>query len=254
MTEILVAAGAIIAAALLLIAGYLLGARQGLHARSQLRRQSLDQAIKLHQTREQLTYHQAAADTLRESTTRTLDVLVKQGEALQLMVHEMVAPLVRRDKEVEELRVVIQDILAPLMQREQLALELANLSAGSGDRAGLAHLLDEIGEKGRFEAVLLSDDAGLPLAASASARDLDKLAALSSMVLVFAERVGRGGTPAQSLVIHDAENRETLCRIFSVGGQRLLLTAVCRGQHLSSTTLDAALSQVDKALLPEVPA
>lgn len=251
MFEIVIGAAAIVAATLLLTAGYLLGARQGLGARTHLRRQSLDQAIKLHQTREQLVYHQATADTLKESTNKTLDVLIKQGEALQLMVHEMVGPLVRRDKEVEELRVVIQEILAPLMQREQLALELANITTASGDRNGLTHLLDEIGAKGHFEALLLSDDEGLPVAASSNARDLDKLAALSSMVLVFADRMGRGGAAPQSLIVYDSENRESLCRIFHVGEQRLLLTAVCRGQHLSPTTLDAALSQVDKALLPE---
>lgn len=245
-------ASAVVAALLLACAGYLFGARHGLAARTLLRRQSLDQAIKLHQTREQLAYHQAAADTLKEGTGRALDVLGKQSEALQLMVQEMVGPLIRRDKDVEELRLVIQDVIAPLVQREQIAHELASIHAGSGDRAGLAPLLDEIGEKGRFEAVMLSDGDGLPLAASSSARDLDRLAALSSMVLVFAERIGRGGAaPAQSLIIHDAENRETLCRIFVVGGQRLLLTAVSRGQPLSATTLDAALSQVDRALLPE---
>ncbi len=241
--------------AALLLAGYIFGARQGFRARSRLRQQARRLLNDVMRAREDLAYQQATAEALTSNRDRTFEVLLEQNNSVHEIIKEAIHPLVRRDKEVEDLRVIVQDILTPLMKRERLSLELSDVQTGHGRRSDLTHLLDQISEKGQFEAVLLSDDNGLPLSASSNARDLDRLAALSSLVLLFADRAARGGeaTPL-SLLIHDDENKETLCRIFEVGDQRLLLTAVSRGLQLTPVTLDAALTKVDNVLWPEIEA
>lgn len=239
------------AAGLLIVTGYLFGARSGYSSRQLLRAQNDVNTQKVYLTREELAYHKGSAEGLKNGTSATFDVLSRQADTLQQMVTEMVGPLVRRDKEVEDLRLVVEDVLKPLTKRTQLALDLSDVKIGAGRRNDLSRLLDQIAEKGQFEAVLLSDDNGLPLSASSNARDLDRLAATSSMVLLFADRIGRDNMPTPlSLMVHDEENKETLCRIFNVGGQRMLLTAVSRGMNLTPTTLDSTLSKVDSVLLP----
>lgn len=237
------------AAAALLFAGYVLGAKLGYHAREQLRTDSLQRVQQLHQARERRSYYQGSAEALKENTGKIFEVLLRQGDALQKMVGQMVEPMIHRDKEVEDLRSIVQRVLAPFLRREQLALELSDLEAGSGRRSDLTPLLDQIAEKGHFEAVVLSDDEGLPLASSTDAKDLNRLAAISSLVMLFAERISRDGAPSPlSLMIHDEANKQTLCRIFDVNGQRLLLTAVSLGMPLTPTALDAVLSKVDTVL------
>ena len=199
------------AAVLLLTAGYLLGVKRGSSLRESLRTQDLMQSQDLRSLREQVS--------------------------------------LLRNEQDESLRTTIQQILAPLAQREKLSLELSHLGDRSGHHGDLSTLLDQIAEKGNFSAVLLSDNEGLPLAASRNARDLDRLGATSSLLLLIADRLARDDAPAPlSLMVHDGANRVTLCRIFRVGYQRLALTAVSPGGQLTPTALDPALVKVDAAL------
>ena len=199
------------AAVLLLTAGYLFGVKRGSSLRESLRIQDLAQSQDIRILREQVS-------------------------------------LLRNEQE-ESLRTAIQQILAPLAQREKLSFDLSHLEGRSGHHSDLSTLLDQIAEKGNFTAVLLSDNEGLPLAASRNARDLDRLGATSSLLLLIADRMGRGDAPAPlSLMVHDGANMVTLCRIFNVGDQRLALTAVSPGGQLTPMALDPALVKVDVVL------
>jgi len=185
------------------------------------------------------------ADGHRNDLGSLIDLLLKQGEAIQ----HMLVPLSRRVVEDDKLRTTVEHLLTPLLQRERLEMELASLHAAEGDRSGLTRLLDQIADKGRFRVVVLTDDEGLPLAASSNAWDLDRLAGISAHVSMLADRLGREGAPAPlSLMVHDEESQVTLCRIFRVHSKRLLLTAVSTSAELTSSALDPALGQVDAAL------
>jgi hypothetical protein len=199
------------AATLLLTAGYLFGVKRGYHAREKLRRQVLMQAAEMKQLPEQL--------------------------------------LQRQNEQEDSLRATIQQVLTPLVQREQLSHELSHLEAKLGHDSDLTTLLDQIAEKGNFEAVLLGDEAGWPLAASSNTRDLERLGATSSLLLILADRMSRDSAPAPlALMVHDEANKVTLCRIFRVSGQRLSLTAASTGAQLTPTALDPALVKVSAVL------
>ncbi len=236
------------AAAVLIIAGYLLGAKRALQTRVQLREQSMQQAEELLRLREQVTQYtkeDADASIMRKDMLRMTKALLHQRDA----VHSMLEPLNKRDAEVDSLRAIVEQAVTPLTQREQLAYELSTLNTNKGDRSNLVQLLDQIAEKGQFWAVSLHDEQGLPLAASSNSKDLERLTAISALVLLFAERIGRTGGPVPlSLMVHDESNMATLCRIFRVGEQRLLLSAVATGTQLTPTALDPALSKVDSVL------
>lgn len=231
---------------LLVIAGYILGTNRSTQSRKQLVEQNLQQAEELQRARVQLAEQQKAdAEAVRANLATMLNTLVRHTDTMQRLVE----PLTRHHREVEDLRSVVQKVLTPLTQRDRLAFELSNLSTDSHDQKSLTRLLDQIAEKGQFWAVLLSNQDGLPLAASHNARDLNKLTAVSSLMLLLAERIGRDGdaTPL-SVQIHDEANMATLCRIFRVNGQRLLLTAVSTGADMSATALDPALAKVGSIL------
>lgn len=230
------------AAMVLLLAGYVFGAKRGYRVRKELRDVVVDLAL-------DPRHRQDGTDTQAWSELgKVTEVLMRQGDALQRMVES----LVQRDGEVEYLRTLVQQGLTPLLQREQLAFELSNMPTGSGHRGELTHLLDQIAEKGHFGAVLLSDEDGLPLGASSNAKELDRLAAIASLVLLLADRMSRnGGAIPLSLMVHDETNRETLWRILHIGDRRFLLTAVSSGALLTPTALDAALPTVDSVLSAE---
>jgi hypothetical protein len=200
---------------LLLTAGYLFGVKRGFKTREQLRQQNLQQAEELH---------------LRERLTRQQ----------------------QNDADIQSLRTElskVQQVLTPLIQRERLGFALANLQTGAGRYRDLMDLVDQIAAKGSFSAVLLNDAEGLPLAASSNAKDLDRLALLSSMVLLLADRISRDNAPNPlAVMVHDEANKLTLCRIFRVGGKRLLLTAVSTDTQLLPTVLDPALAKLDTVL------
>ncbi|MFN7980961.1 MAG: hypothetical protein U0Q11_03810 [Vicinamibacterales bacterium] len=81
-------------------------------------------------------------------------------------------------------------------------------------------------------------------------RDLERLGATSSLMLLLADRLARdeSHTPV-SLLVHDADNSVTLCRLFHVDKQRLSLTAVSRGVQLGPAALDPVLVPLQTALV-----
>jgi predicted regulator of Ras-like GTPase activity (Roadblock/LC7/MglB family) len=205
------------AAVLLLAAGYLFGVKQGFKAREQLHLLNFQQADGLQKLRERLTQQQQS------------------------------------DADIQSLRTElnkVQQALTPLIQRERLGFALANLQTGAGRHRDLMSLIDQIAANGNFSAVLLNDAEGLPLAASSNTKDFDdRLAMISSMVLLLADRISRDNAPNPlAVMVHDESNKLTLCRIFRVGGKRLLLTAVSTDAQLLPTALDPALAKLDTVL------
>jgi len=199
------------AALLLLTAGYLFGVRRGALSRELLRQQAQQQAETLKQLSEQ--YSRRTAD--------------QEGS----------------------LRTTIQQVLAPLVERERLSLDLAHFSTRSGQRRDLAPLLDKIAALGHFTTVLLSNEDGLPLAANSASRNLDQLAAASTRLALVADQIGgEQGLAPLSVMVRDASDATTLCRIFRVQGQRLSLTAVSNDSRLTSVALEPALMKIEAAL------
>lgn len=197
----------IIAALLVLTAGYLLGVRNGVHARDALRGQLLQQA---------------------EELQRQASWGLANGSDLQ---------------------VAIQQVLAPLLQRERLSIDLAQFHTDVEQRRNLAVLLDKIAAIGNFSSVILSNEEGLPLAANEGARDLDSMAATATRLLLVADQVaGDQGTAPIAVLVRNAANSVTLCRIFQVQGQRISLTAVCADSRLNSLALDPALVRIETML------
>jgi hypothetical protein len=199
------------AAALLLAAGYLFGVKRGADARAALHHQNGIQAGELAQLRVELAH--------------------SGGD--------------REDK----LKATLQKILAPLVQRDQVSIGLSQVAVDKGHHRDVAQLLDQIADKGNFAAVLLTDNDGWPLAASSNTRNADKLSATSSLLQVMAERMARNDEPLPlSLMVHDADNVVTLCRLFGIGDNRFALTAVAQGAQLTPLALDPALVKVNAVL------
>lgn len=199
------------AAVLLLAAGYLFGVKRGADARAALQEQSRFQA----------------------------------GELAQLRVEFSQSGGYREDK----LKATLQQILAPLVQRDQVSLGLSQVAVDGRHHRDVGLLLDQIADKGNFAAVLLTDNDGWPLAASRNTRDADRLSATSSLLQVMAERMARNDEPIPlSLMVHDADNVVTLCRLFRIGDHRFALTAVSQGGQLTTLALDPALAKVNAVL------
>jgi hypothetical protein len=237
----------LVAAVLVLTAGYLLGARRGATARERLWQQSLDVVDTYRRERVDLLEQRNALQSagLGQDFGKLLELVLRQGDALQRLLE----PLTSRIGAEDDLRATVEHVLTPLARRERLIVALADVETGTGHQGDLARLLDRIAEKGQFRTVVLSDDAGLPLAASSNAWDVERLAAIGSLLLMSADRIGRESAPAPlSLMLHDEENNVTLCRLFRVRGRRLLLIAVATGVELTSTALDPALTMVDNIL------
>lgn len=212
-------------AAMLLLAGYLFGVKQGHQSRERLRKQlSTRRDIKI-------------------------DALLQQSKALQRVIE----PLAEWDVQVEKLRTDIQQVQASMTHHDQVALDLTNLQTSTSNRGDLTSLMDEIAEKAHFEAVLLSDENGLPLVSSSQAKDLDRLAAIASFVVIFGDRISRDDAASPiAFLVRDNQKRDILCRIFHVGSQRLVLTAVSDKQQLTPSALDPALDKVTSLLSPRI--
>ncbi len=198
-----------------------------------------------------LAERDSGQEELRREVRGALASMAKQpGDDAKLegQVKRLVAPLLQREDQSQKLRDALQQVLRPMMEREQVGRDLARLTSTSG-LGGLPKLLDAIAERGGFSSIVLSDDVGLPLAASAGAVDVDTLAGASSLLLTLADRAERDGAPAPlCVVVRDESNQTLLHRIFRVGDDRFMLTAVARGVEVLADALDPALGTLERAL------
>jgi len=248
----------LLAAAALLGAGYQLGLSRGGHERSDLRSQLDKRSEELRSLLQvvsgSLRQHEAAQRLLEtEIKDRLGSVVATSADTgrMRTEFQQMLAPLLERKRSNDELADTVQELLSPLMERERLGRDLAQLDLGTGQRQELPRLLDSIADTGGFSVVLLSDDAGLPLAASSGTDNPDRYAGFSSLLMSLIERLSREpGADPLAIVIYNTANEQMLSRVFSVSGQQLMLTAVTSGPGLSPIALDPALTKLQAVLTP----
>lgn len=194
--------------------------------------------------------------TLRAELRSEMMALAQGGQdpvRFERELRRIVGSLLERHNDTQGLRDLVKNALGPILDKERLGRELAQLEGGSS-LGELPRLLDAIAEKGGFASVVLSDDVGLPLAASSSASSVDWLAGMASLILTLVERAARAGESKPiGVVIHDESNQRILHRIFQTGGASFLLTAVTKGQDVTPSALDVALGKLERALTrPEI--
>ncbi len=178
--------------------------------------------------------------------------LRQEADGLRAALAQATEALSRAQPAAESFRAPIDEVrrmLAPLIDKARLDQAMADVDAAGTTRGELPRLLDAIANRGSFDAVVLSDDAGLPVAASLRAQDADAVAGAASMLLTMADRVTATGAPEpRAMVVLDAESRTMVHRVLRVRGDRFLLTAVGRGSALGVDVLDPVLSHVERLL------
>lgn len=146
----------------------------------------------------------------------------------------------------------VERILSPLLEKERVAQAIAGVDLGGGTRVELPRVLDAIAEAAGLSALVLSDDAGLPLAASRGSERAEVLAAVWSQLVVLADRVAASGEPAPvSVRVVDLDGRGLVHRIFTAGRERFLLTAVSRGGAASPEALEPAVAKLERVLVSD---
>jgi len=248
----------LIAAAVLLFAGYQIGISVGTKEREQLR-QELEQRSGEYRSQVQvlgksLQQQEAMQQTLENDMRRYVS-WISQGQAnteqMRTELSSMLKPLMERGRADDDLRNSMQQLLEPLMQREQLGQNLAEIDLGTGQREELPRLLDNIATTGGFSVVLLSDEAGLPLAASSGTDNPERYAGLASLLMLLIERLAREPGPEPlAIVVHNEANEQMLSRVFEASGQKLMLTAVSASSSMSPMALDPALTKLQTVLGP----
>lgn len=200
-----------LAAALTLFAsGYLFGVRRDRQAREALRRQLAEQA--------------QAEGSLRDEATQLAQ---RQQQQLQQSLEALLEPLRAQEQKNEEAVRAMLTLVRPVMEKDRLSQGLQQLPQLSDSRSGLRELVERLAERGGFASVVLSDEAGLPMACNKTCSTAETLAGTSSLLLILADRVPRHGAASpHSFVLHDEAGQVTLHRIFKVGSQRYLLSIV----------------------------
>lgn len=161
----------------------------------------------------------------------------------------ILAPLLQTDREQRGLGETVQRLLAPMVERERRGLALAEAGRGATRRGELPALLESLAERGDFQAVVLSDETGLPLAASSKADQPEVLAACSSLMLTLSDRLKSSGQPdARAMLIRDEAQRLTIHRILNLGGERYVLVAITSSPSASPEILDPALPRIEALL------
>ncbi|HJL20366.1 MAG TPA: hypothetical protein RMH99_32160 [Sandaracinaceae bacterium LLY-WYZ-13_1] len=234
-------------------AGYLIGVRLSRRARARLRDDR-------ERWRAECTRVDAArANALRERDAerarraalehqaRTNAAYEAGGKAWRQELEALVAPLAERDG-AREMETAVRGVLGPFVERERMAQALLRLRPGGG-LGDLPAVLDGIARAGGFVSVLLSDESGLPVATSRGVVDLEAASGVFSLLLTMADRLERGGAPVpRSLVVQDEDNQCTVHRIFRVGDERYLLSAVTRRGAPTPDALDPALASLEATL------
>ena len=207
----------------------------------------------MHYLMDAVTTREHNHDAFRQEVRGLLSTLANKSpdaDNVRRDLQKMMAPLLAgRNDEGAGLRQVMQEVLAPLLEREHVGRDLSSIHVETGGLGELPKLLDAIAEKAAFATVVLSDESGLPLAASSGAADVDGLAGTAAFFVTLSERAERAADPRPlSCVILDESNRLTLHRMFAVGSSRFTLSAVSRGTNLAPGALDPALSPLERAL------
>lgn len=149
------------------------------------------------------------------------------------------------------LKSTIEQVLAPLVERERLSVDLARVGS-AGQRRDLSPLLELVTKAGGFGSLLLSNEDGLVVASAGTAPDFDAIAAATARLTGAADQFAarRGG--ALAVVIRDAADSTTLCRMFTTHGQKMALTATSNDTRLTTVALDPALAKIETALAAQI--
>lgn len=246
------------------LVGYLWGARRGALARTRL-----DQALR---TKEEALRRSKLelsgvlkAEKAAHLQSQTLAPATERSERLEDRLEE----IERRDADrmqtllaqLQQLRgsieggsqaalaAEVRDVVGPLADRARLQTALTDLPDTFLHRGHLSRLLVAVAERAALSAVILSDEAGLPLA-EASSDASETLAAAASLLLTLSDRLSRSGQPgAVGAVVQDSEGRLVLHRIFQAGDERYVLTGVAKGRSLFPDSLDPVLPQIRQLLV-----
>jgi len=185
----------------------------------------------------------------------------RRGRDVRFAQKERIAKLAARIFKTEEMeqtaqraqwQTEIKEMLEPLNSEVRLKRSLTGLDVGSGTRTELPRLLDTIAVQGGFDSCQLTDEAGLPVAASSGTVDAEFAAGLAALVPQLIDRIADTGESAPiSLSIHDQSDRYLLYRTLQVRGERYLLTALSRGQPISHNALDTVLMHIEVLLINE---
>lgn len=177
--------------------------------------------------------------------TRGLD-----PDTLVANVQEAIAAqLAQRNDATTELRDMLNEVMAPLLERERAHQALAAIAIADHGLSALPNIMNAITDRSGLTAAVLSDDCGLPLAASQGTLDADALAALASYFQTLAERTERVGAARPiAVVVFDEDSCTTLHRMFTVDDVRFTLSVVARGQHVTPNAADAAIAPLERVL------
>lgn len=205
---------------------------------------------------ETIAVRERSNDAFRSEVRNLLSEVAKKSEGsahvedrLRTVLAPLLAERAERGEGERDMRRIIDEALEPLRERETLGHDLSTIHVGSGNLADLPALLDAIATKAGFSSVVLSDESGLPLAASAGSMDVDGISGTAAFFVTLAERAERASLPRPlSCVVLDETNRITVHRLFSVGDTRFNLSAVSRGRAMAPGVLDPALLPLERVL------
>ncbi len=265
-TMLMAAAGGV----LLAVGGYLVGARIGSTARERLRQIIRNREEELRRLRLELSgvlkaeksgliqssnlpvtapLDDALQDRLQEIERRDAE----RTEALMSQLQRLQGSLQGGDSREEDLAAQVRGVVGPLADRARMQAALTDLPDDYRHRGHLSQLLATVADRAALSTVILSDEAGLPLA-EASAEASEALAAAASLLLTLTDRLDSSGQPAAvGAVVRDTEGRLVLHRIFLAGGERYVLTGVSKGTSLSPEALDPVLPQIRQLLVQPGP-
>ena len=239
-----------IGSVLLLLSGYIWGAKQGKDERETLRNTLEERERELTQLRDaqgpQFDALRAHIDTVLQPLTQGVD----QSKHIEQDLKQIMDSLSLKQEHDASIKHTLENVLAPMVERERRQFELSQIPAEDiSDRRGLPLLLDAISEKGGFSTVLPSDEVGLPLAASKSSEHVDIISGMSALLLSLFERIAKNGMPMPSAaVFRDEANQIIVHRAFQLRDEQYVLTAVNKGNLLAPDALDPALTSIEQAL------
>ncbi|MCA9550146.1 MAG: hypothetical protein KC933_08930 [Myxococcales bacterium] len=177
-----------------------------------------------------------------------LEAMEAREDARQKELAALIASMDGR-KVLDELR----EVMAPLAEQARVQSALSEMPTMYLHRGHLGHLLREVAARAGLSTMILSDEVGLPLAAT-SADASEALAAAASLLLTLADRLASTGQPAPvGVVTRDVEGHLTLHRIFSLDDERYVLTAVSKGTVLAPDSMDPVLPQLRQLLAQRSP-
>lgn len=230
----------VVAAVVAAIFGYWLGARSGTSDRERLEQTLRHRDDELRRSR--LETRAVLQAEKSERIRSTLDLAATKDVA------ETPASAEPSAREVDALAAQVREVMGPLAALAKMQAALTQVPDTFTHRGHLEALLEEVVSRASLTYVVLSDEAGLPLAAS-HADSPEAVAASASVVLTLADRMRDTRQPeAVGAVVHDAQSRRIVHRIFSTGRERYVMTAVCEGLTLGPDALDPVLPRIRRLL------